>query len=75
MAHVPVFLYLFFTKTYIHMARVPVEREVVKVWNANHLKVQTKLEHSKRVYNEKMKIQKKSAITSISASRLYERST
>ena len=57
------------------MARVPVEREVVKVWNAYHLKMQTKLEHSKRVYNKKMKIQQKSAITSISASRLYERST
>ena len=45
--------------TYIHMARVPVKREVVKVWNANHLKVQTKLEYSKRVYNKKMKIQQK----------------
>ena len=57
------------------MASVPVEREVVKVWNANHLESANNVEHSKRVYNEKMKIQQKSAITSISASRLYERST
>ena len=39
--------------TYIHMARVPVEREVVKVWNANHLKSANKVCTSKENYNKK----------------------
>ena len=44
--------------TYIHMARVPVEREVVKVWNANHLKSH-KVWTSKASNNKKMKIRQK----------------